>query len=169
MSTYTTTKTTYSSVKDRQCVQGILGKDGGGIGSTTSPMGWKQERGVDFPCYHVANSNTVLSLSRRCLVLILFSSDYFFPLFTTINTISTAIMRKMFLYQVYTNLAYVRRTYRRVKKLQILLINKDVRKSLARKNRNEILIWSWNNPTGQSVEVTRKCLVEPHRHRFCCF
>ena len=55
-------------------------------------------------------------------------------------------MGKIFLYQVYTNLAYVPPTYRRVKKLQVLMINKDVRKYLARKNGNEILIWSWNKP-----------------------
>ena len=49
-------------------------------------------------------------------------------------------------YQLYTNLAYVSPTYRRVKKLRVLMINKDVRKSLARKNGNEIIIRSWNNP-----------------------
>ena len=54
-------------------------------------------------------------------------------------------MRKIFVYQVYTNLAYVPPTYRRVKKLQALVINKDVRKSLAHKNGNEILIWIWND------------------------
>ena len=42
--------------------------------------------------------------------------------------------------------AYVPPTYRRVKKLRVLIINKDVRKCLARKNGNMILIWSWNNP-----------------------
>ena len=52
----------------------------------------------------------------------------------------------MFLYQVYTNLAYAPPTYRRVKKLQVLMINKDVRKYLACKNGDEILICSWNNP-----------------------
>ena len=34
------------------------------------------------------------------------------------------------------------------------MINKDVLKSLARKNGNEIIIWSWNNPiheTNRSV------------------
>ena len=47
--------------------------------------------------------------------------------------------------QVYTNLSYVPRTYTRVKKVRVLIINKDVRKSLACKNRNEIRIWSWND------------------------
>ena len=55
-------------------------------------------------------------------------------------------MQKIFLYQVYTNLAYVPPTYRRIKKLQVLVINKELCKSLARKNGNEILIWIWNNP-----------------------
>ena len=33
-------------------------------------------------------------------------------------------------------------------KLRVLKINKDVRKSLARKNGNENPIWSWNNYNG---------------------
>ena len=73
-----------------------------------------------------------------------FSSDSFFFSFAARNTISTAIVRKIFLYRVYTNLAYVTPMYRRVKKLQVIMINKDVRKSLARKKGNDILIWSWN-------------------------
>ena len=32
-----------------------------------------------------------------------------------------------------------------LKKLRVLIINKDVRKCLARKNGNAILIWIWNN------------------------
>ena len=32
------------------------------------------------------------------------------------------------------------------------MINKDLRKSLARKNGNDILIWSWNN-TGEADAV----------------
>ena len=35
--------------------------------------------------------------------------------------------------------------YRRVKKLQVLIINKDVRKSLAHKQGNDILVWRWND------------------------
>ena len=56
-------------------------------------------------------------------------------------------MQKIFLYQVYTNLAYVPPTYGRVKKLQIIMINKDVRKYLARKKGNENPIWNWNDST----------------------
>ena len=59
------------------------------------------------------------------------------------NTISTAIIRKIFLYQMYTNLACVPPRYRRVKKLQVIVINKDVRKSLECKKGNENSIWSW--------------------------
>ena len=33
-------------------------------------------------------------------------------------------------------------------KLQVIIINKDVRKSLARKNGNESPIWSWNDSDG---------------------
>ena len=54
-------------------------------------------------------------------------------------------MRKIFLYRVYTYLAHVPCTYRRVKRPRVLMINKDVHKPLARKNGNEILIWIWNN------------------------
>ena len=39
---------------------------------------------------------------------------------------------------------YLPPTYRRVKKLQVLIIKKDVRKSLARKKVNENPIWIWN-------------------------
>ena len=56
-------------------------------------------------------------------------------------------MREIFLHQIYTNLAYVPPTYIRVKKLQDLMINKDVRKSLARKKVNENPIWIWNDFT----------------------
>ena len=31
------------------------------------------------------------------------------------------------------------------------MINKDVCESLARKNGNEILIWSWNNSSGRQI------------------
>ena len=54
-------------------------------------------------------------------------------------------MWKILLYQVYTNLAYVPPTYRRVKKLQVLMCNENLCISLASRNGNEILIWSWNN------------------------
>ena len=90
------------------------------------PVYWQQQRSIDFPCYCVANSNTVLSLSCRCLVLYCFHRINFFP-FTSRNTISTEIMRKIFLYQVFTKLAYIPPMYRRVKKLQVIMINKDVR------------------------------------------
>ena len=35
-------------------------------------------------------------------------------------------------------------------KLRVLIINKDVRKSLARKNGNESPIWSWNHSAAHS-------------------
>ena len=66
--------------------------------------------------------------------------------FTARKNISTSIMWKIFLYQVYTNLTYAPPTYRRVKKIRVLIINKDAHKYLARKNGNEILIWTWNKP-----------------------
>ena len=54
-------------------------------------------------------------------------------------------MRDIFMYQIYTNLVYVPTTYRRLKKLRVIMINKDVRKYLARKNGNKNPIWSWND------------------------
>ena len=39
-------------------------------------------------------------------------------------------------------------------KLRVIIINKDVRKSLARKNGNESPIWSWNDsPPGEPIPV----------------
>ena len=79
MNTNTTTTPTEASVEDIWRVQGIGEEDGVGSGSTMGPVDWKQQQSVDFPSYRVANSNTVLSLSCRCLVLILFSLYSFFP------------------------------------------------------------------------------------------
>ena len=78
MSTNTTTTKMDASAEDRQHIQGNKDDNGGGIISTTGLVDWQRQRSVDFPCFQVANSNTVSSLSSRCLVLI-FSSDYFFP------------------------------------------------------------------------------------------
>ena len=88
-----------------------------------------------------------VTLSRLCRVPVLFwycFHQILFFLFDAQNTISTVIMRKIFVYQIYTNLAHVPPTYRRVKKLEVLIINKDVHKSLAHKNGNDNPIWSWN-------------------------
>ena len=89
-----------------------------------------------------------LTLSSLCLVTISFWYCFrhipFFG-FDAWNTISTAIMQKVFLYQIYTNLAYVPPTYIRVKKLRVLIINKDVHKSLGRNNGNENPICSRND------------------------
>ena len=51
---------------------------------------------------------------------------------------------------MYTNLAYVPPTYRRVKKLPVLVINKDVCKSISCKNCNYIIIGICNNPQGDN-------------------
>ena len=120
MSTKTTTMKTEASAKDRRRVQEIGDDDGGGSGSMTGQVDWQQQRSVDFPCYRVSNSNTFSSLSIFYIVFILFLSDSFF-LFPARNTISTAIMQKIFLYQVYTNLGYVPPTYRRVKNYEFAL------------------------------------------------
>ena len=93
----TTTTSTEASAEDRQRVQEIGDNNGCGSGLTTGPVDWQRQRSVDFPCYWVANSNTVSSLYICCIVLILFSLDYFF-LFAARNTISNAIIRKIFLY-----------------------------------------------------------------------
>ena len=44
-----------------------------------------------------------------------------------------------------TALAIILRYKPTYDKLRVLIINKDVRKSLARKNENESPIWSWND------------------------
>ena len=144
MSTNTKTTTTDASEEDRRCVQGIEDEDVGGSGSTTGPVNWQWQRSVYFTCFQVANSNPVSSISSRCLVLIFFHQIPFFS-FAAWNNISNAIMRKIFLYQVYTNLAYLSPTYRRVKKLWVLIINKVVRKPLACKKGYENPIWGWND------------------------
>ena len=92
MRTKTTTKKTEVLAEDRQRIQGIRDDDIGSSGSTMGPVDWQLQRSVNFPYYCVANSNTVLSLSHRFLILILFSSDYFFSSFTARKTISTEIM-----------------------------------------------------------------------------
>ena len=139
MITNNTTTTTEASAEDRRHVQGIGDNGGGGSWLTMGPADWQRQQSVDFPCYCVANSNTVSSMSRCCLVLILFSSDYFFRSLKKILSVLKS-RGKYFLYQVYTDLAYVSPTYRRVKKLWVLMINKNVYKSLARKKGNDIII-----------------------------
>ena len=79
MSTKTTKTTTEASAEDRQRVQGIRDNEGGGRGLMIGPVDFQQKRSVDFTCYQAANSNTVSSLSFRCLVLMFFSSDSFPP------------------------------------------------------------------------------------------
>ena len=44
-------------------------------------------------------------------------------------------------------------------KLRVLIINKDVRKSLARKNGNESPIWSWNDSPGKSHKLALNIYV----------
>ena len=93
----------------------------------------------------------LLTITLSCLCHVAVSSWYCFHqipffLFGPRKNISTAIMWKIFFHQVYTKLAYVPPRYRRLKKLRVLTINKNLRKSLDSRNGNEILIWSWNNP-----------------------
>ena len=66
------------SAEDRRRVQEIKDDDRGGSILTTGLLDWQRQRSVDLSCFQVANSNTVSSLSSRCLFLILFSSYSFF-------------------------------------------------------------------------------------------
>ena len=59
MSTKTSTPTPDASAEDRQHVQGIEDDKRGGSGLTTGLVNWQLQRSVDFPCFLVANSNTV--------------------------------------------------------------------------------------------------------------
>ena len=81
MITKITAMTTDASAEDRRRTQGIEDDGGGGSRSTTGLVDWKRQRSIDVTCFQVANSKTVLSLSSHCLVLILMSSDSFFPRF----------------------------------------------------------------------------------------
>ena len=79
ISTKTTTTTTDALAEDWRRVQGIEDNNRGGSRLTTVLVDWQWQWSVDFTCFQVAISNTVLPLSSCCLVLILFSSDSFFP------------------------------------------------------------------------------------------
>ena len=87
-------------------------------------------------CIFLAIASLTVTLYCLYFVSVLFWYYFrqilFYP-FTARNTISTTIMRKIILFQVYTNIAYVPHMYKRVKKLWVLVINKDVRNSLTRK------------------------------------
>ena len=62
MSTKTTTTTTDALAEDRKRVQKIKDDDEGGSKLTTGLVDWQRKQSVDFPCFQVANSNTVFSL-----------------------------------------------------------------------------------------------------------
>ena len=79
MGTKTTTTKTDTSEEDRQRVQGNEDDYGGGSGSMMGPVDWQRQQSVNFPCFQVATSNTISSLSSLSLILILFSSDSFSP------------------------------------------------------------------------------------------
>ena len=144
MITKTTTTTTEALEEDRRRVQGIRDDDGDGSGPKMGLVDWQRQQSVDFPCYRVANSNTISSLSRRCLILVLFSSDSFCLVHCKKYYQYCNHTQNIFVSSVHY-LAYVPPTYRRVKKLRVLMINKDTHTSLAHKNGNDILIWIWNN------------------------
>ena len=67
-----------ASADDRRRVQGIKDDDGGGSRSTTGLVYWQRQRIVDFPCFQVANSNTVSSLSSLYLVFDMVFIRFFF-------------------------------------------------------------------------------------------
>ena len=130
--------------------------ENGGIGEgyMTCPMyqrqRWRRQRLDDRPDW-IGNDNGVsvflaialltVTLSRLCIVAVsfwFFSSDSFFS-FTARKTISTAIMRKNLCTKCTLTLL-MSPTHRIVKTLRVLIINKKLRKSLANKNGNEIII-----------------------------
>ena len=149
MSTKTTTMTTEASAEYRLRVQGIGDNNEGRSGSKIVP---------------VDNENGVLVfLSVKLLTVTLFFSVYLlsrfgffyqisFFFFTAINSISTAIMWKNF-----TNCTLTLRLYPlhtgELKKLRVIIINKDIRKYLAHKKGNYIIIWSWNNSKNLALQT----------------
>ena len=101
----------------------------------------------------IGDDNNNLILLSWFAVLFKFCLLPFFS-FAAWNNISNAITWKIFWYQLYTNLRmypYVQES----KKIQALIINKDERKSLARKNGNENPIWSWNDSTTSTKKKTK--------------
>ena len=108
------TTTTEASAEDRQHVKEIGDNARGGSGSTTGPVDCQWQRSVDYPCYRVANSKTLLSLSRQYLVFVLFSSDYFPPVHCK-EYYQNRNRAKNILLLVYITLLYVYPTYTRVK------------------------------------------------------
>ena len=132
--------------------KGIEDDNGGGSRLTTGLVDWQQQLSFGFPCFQVATNNTVLSLSNRYLISIIFSSDSFFYI-RCMKYYQYCNHAENILYQIYTNLAYEPPMYRRVKILHFLMINKDVRKSLACKKGNDNPIWSWNNSLRDYLNV----------------
>ena len=154
MSTKTKATTIDVSVKDRWRVQGIKDDDGGGSGLTMGLVDWQQQRSVDFPCFRVANSNTVSSLSSRCLVLVFFHQ---IPFFRSLHEILSVLQScgKCFCTKCTLTLR-MHPLCRGEFKKRVLMINKDIRKSLAHKNGNNNPIWRWKN----SYKMHQKILHE---------
>ena len=88
-----------------------------------------------FCFYRVANSYTVSNLSFRYLVLMLLSSYICFFFRCKKHSQYCNHVKNVF-YQVYNMLMYVPPTYRRVLKLLFLIINKNLGKALASRNKN---------------------------------
>ena len=106
-----------------------------------------------FRCSCVANINTVLSLSCCCLVLIFLSSHLCFYCFLQDRL---SVLKKIkILYQVYTNLAYIPPSLMRVKKLRVLMSNKNLCMLLVIINGNNIIIWSWKNCMADTTLMKR--------------
>ena len=114
----TTTTTTEASVEDRRRVQGIGDNSGGDSKSMTVPVDRKRQRSV----YFLSIVLLTVTMSLLCLVAVsfwyCFSHITFLPVHCE-KTIKTAIVQKIYLYQVYTNLAYASPTYRRVKNYEV--------------------------------------------------
>ena len=144
----TTTTTTGASEEDRGRVQGIGDNNRGGSVLTTGPVDWQQQQSVDFPCYCVANSNTVSSMSCLCLVAVSFwYCFHHIPFFRSMQKILPKLQScgKYFCIKCALTLCMYPLRKGELKKLPVLIINKDVRKYSARKKGNYILIWSWND------------------------
>ena len=97
-----------------------------------------------FCCYRVANRNTVSSISRCCLVLILLSSYlcFYFLLKDWLSVLQSC--RKYFCCK-YTLTLCIHPYLKKSKKLRVLMRNKHLCMLLFIVNGNNILIWSWNN------------------------
>ena len=129
-----------------------MGDASKGSETTTEPSAYRQQ------ARWIGNNNifliflaiVLLTVTLSCLCLVAVSFLYcfhqipFFPVYCKIYNKNCNCVENIFVPSVHQPCvctSYVKKS----KKLQVLMINKDVCKPLACKKGNAILIWIWNN------------------------